>query len=65
MEWIWIILGALILTACIIICIVMASGKIHPPTPDEDNDQMEAIRKYNEKRALRDAKRQARATNQT
>ena len=60
MDWIWIILGILCALVIIVIIIVMASKRLHPPTPDEDEDQMTAIRQYNEKRARRDAKRKSR-----
>ena len=60
MEWLWIILGTIILIAAVLVMIIMASKKLHPTTPDEDDDQMEAIRQCNEKRVLRDAKRKTR-----
>ena len=59
MDWIWIILGILCALVIIVIIIVMASKRLHPPTPDEDEDQMKAIRQYNEKRARRDAKKKS------
>ena len=60
MDWIWIVLGVLVAITYILIFLIMASKKLHPTTPDEDDDQMEAISQYNEKRARRDAKRKSR-----
>ena len=60
MDWIWIVLGIIFLLTLVLIVLVMASKKLHPTKEMDDNDQMEAIRRYNEKRAHRDAKRKSR-----
>lgn len=60
MDWIWIVLCIIFLFITGIVTIVMASGRLHPPTAREDEDQMQAISQYNEKRARRDARKKTR-----
>ena len=42
MDWIWIVLGVLVAITCILIFLIMASKKLHPTTPDEDDDPFAA-----------------------
>ncbi len=57
MDWIWIVLCIIFAIITAIVTIVMASKKLHPTTPKEDEEQMEAIRHHNETRARRDVKK--------
>ena len=60
MDWIWFAAGAFIAFSAFLIFLVIRHGQRHHVTLRDDEDQMEAIRQYNEKRAQREAKKQAR-----